>query len=184
MFKLSTTDSGDLSVELNGELVLFSNTTYDQLCNSLLRSLHRAISQGSTLSKEKASTIFLRTSKPFSNIPSEIWAVLEHTTLGTRFLVMVDTCLLALLRSNKGSGSIGYMKLLPAQLKNVKEFKEAIDEEAESLHCRVVDFVTSANVAVRSNTQVIMMGLGGECSYITLDVKGIGEVHGVRYKDI
>jgi hypothetical protein len=76
------------------------------------------------------------------------------------------------------------MKLLPAQLKNVKEFKEAIDEEAESLHCRVVDFVTSANVAVRSNTQVIMMGLGGECSYITLDVKGIGEVHGVRYKDI
>ena len=47
-----------------------------------------------------------------------------------------------------------------------------------------MDFVTSANVVVRSNTQVITMGLGGECSYITLDVKGIGEVHGVRYKDI
>ena len=184
MFKLSTTDSGDLSVELNDKLVLPSNTTYDQLCNSLLRSLHQAISRGENALKGKASTIFLRTSKPFSNIPSEVWAVLEHTTLGTRFLVMVDTCLLALLRSNKGNGSIGYLKLFPAQLKNVKEFKDALDKEAKSLDCRVVDFVTSANVVVRSNKQIVTMGLGGESSYITLDVKGVGEVFGVRYKDI
>ena len=92
--------------------------------------------------------------------------------------------MLALLRSNKGNGSIGYLKLLPAQLKNVKEFKDALDKEAESLNCRVVDFVTSANVVVRSNKQIVTMGLGGQSSYITLDVKGVGEVFGVRYKDI
>ena len=57
MFKLSTTDNGDLSVYLNGKLVLPSNTTYDQLCNSLLRSLHQAISRGENVSKGKASTI-------------------------------------------------------------------------------------------------------------------------------
>ena len=67
---------------------------------------------------------------------------------------------------------------------SVKEFKDALDKEAKSLDCRVVDFVTSANVVVRSNKQIVTMGLGGESSYITLDVKGVGEVFGVGYKDI
>ncbi len=184
MFKLHTTEDGKLCVEASGKLILNDNTTYDQLCNRLIKELHKAISEGDNIPNGKAPTIFLRTSKPFSNVPSEIWAVLEHTTLGTRFLVMVDTCLLALLRSQKGNGSIGYLKLLPAQLKNVKEFKEALDKEAEILNCRVVDFVTSANVAITSVKQVVTLGIGGEHTYNTVDVKGHGEAYTPRFKDV
>ena len=184
MFKLYTTEDGKLCVEAGGTLLLNDNTTYDQLCNRLLQELHKAISTGDNVPNGKASTVFLRASKSFSNVPSEVWAVLEHTTLGTRFLVMVDTCLLALLRSQKGNGSIGYLKLLPAQLKHVKEFKEALDKEAEILNCRVVDFTTSANVSVVSNRQVVALGIGGEHSYITVEVKGIGKAFSPRYKDV
>lgn len=185
MFKLTTNANGELCVDMGGKLVLPPNTTYDQLVSAITRQVHKAIASGD-LEKHiagRSPTIFLRTSKAFSNLPSEIWAVLEHTTLGARYLVMVDTCLLALLRSDKGNGSIGYLKLLPAQLKNVSEFKDALAEEAETLHCRVVDFVTSANVSVRSNKPVVTMGLAGESSYITLDVKGLGPVYGVGYKE-
>ena len=184
MFKLHTTEDGKLCIEANGTLVLNDNTTYDQLCNKLLQELHKAMSTGDNVPNGKASTVFLRTSKPFSNVPNEVWAILEHTTLGSRFLVMVDTCLLALLRSQKGNGSIGYLKLLPAQLKNVKEFKEALDKEAEILNCRVVDFTTSANVAITAVRPVVVLGIGGEHSYITVDVKGIGEAYSPRYKDV
>ena len=83
MFKLSTTDSGDLSVELNGKLVLPSNTTYDQLCNSLLRGLHRAIS----FSPVSGSLKVVSSSPPFR---SQNWLMMSNAIGSSSIAIQVS----------------------------------------------------------------------------------------------